>query len=218
MHLIWDWNGTLLDDLHVVVDAVNASLRTIDAVVQIDADGYRDHYRRPVRGFYDAMLDRAVTDAEWERINTRFHEVYLELLPGAGPAADAHDAVAYARSRGASQSILSMWTHEQLVPTVAGHGLDAAMVAVRGAVAAEGESKVELLRHHLDELGLDPQQRIVLIGDTFDDAVAAQEVGAAAVFYDGGSHHRHHLEATGVPVADTLIEAIDIAAKLNGRR
>lgn len=214
MHLIWDWNGTLFDDLHIVVVAVNASLRAIGASIQIDEDGYRDHYRRPVRGFYDAMLQRAVTDAEWRTINARFHDVYLELLPGAGPAADAHDAVAYARSSGATQSILSMWTHEQLVPTVSGCGLDADMVAVRGAVAAEGDSKAELLRHHLDELTVGSEHGVVLIGDTFDDAAAAHEVGAAVVLYDGGSHHRHHLEATGVPVADTLIEAIEIAAQL----
>jgi len=214
MHLIWDWNGTLFDDLHIVVDAVNASLRAIGASIQIDEDGYRDHYRRPVRGFYDDMLPQPVSDAEWATINTRFHNVYLELLPGAGPAADAHDAVASARSRGATQSILSMWTHEQLVPTVSGYGLDVAMVAVRGADAAEGDSKVELLRHHLDELALGHDHRVVLIGDTFDDATAAHEVGAGAVFYDGGSHHRHQLDATGVPVADSLVEAIGIAAQL----
>ena len=214
MHLIWDWNGTLFDDLHIVVDGVNASLEAIGASLRIDADGYRDNYRRPVRGFYDVMLERAITDAEWDTINERFHDVYLELLPGAGPAADAHDAVAYARSSGATQSILSMWTHEQLVPTVSGYGLDAAMVAVRGAVAAEGDSKVELLRHHLDELALGRKHRVVLIGDTFDDAAAALEVGAGAVFYDGGSHHRHQLEATGVPVADTLMDAIDLAVEL----
>jgi phosphoglycolate phosphatase-like HAD superfamily hydrolase len=66
MHLIWDWNGTLFDDHHIVVEAVNASLTAIGAGVQIDADGYRDHYRRPVRAFYDVLLERAVTDVEWE--------------------------------------------------------------------------------------------------------------------------------------------------------
>ena len=65
-HVIWDWNGTLVDDLPIVVDAVNASLAGIGAG-PIVADDYRDHYTRPVRVFYDRLLGRAVTDAAHSR-------------------------------------------------------------------------------------------------------------------------------------------------------
>ena len=30
-HVIWDWNGTLFDDLHIVVESVNASLAELGA-------------------------------------------------------------------------------------------------------------------------------------------------------------------------------------------
>ena len=78
----------------------------------------------------------------------------------------------------------------------------------------EGAIKASLLREHLAQLQLHPDTKVVMVGDTFDDADAASEVGVAAVFYDGGSHHRHALEATGVPVADTLCHAIDLAEAL----
>lgn len=214
MHLIWDWNGTLFDDLHIVVDAVNASLLAIGASVQIDEDGYRDHYRRPVRGFYDAMLRRPVTDSEWATINTRFHDVYQESLHLAGPSHDAHMAADEVTRRNYTQSILSMWTHELLLEAVERHGLAHNMVAVRGADAAGGDPKAELLRRHLEEIGPSATGKVVIVGDTFDDAVAATEVGVEAVFYDGGSHHRPELEATGTPVADSLLDAIEIAAQL----
>ena len=214
MHLIWDWNGTLFDDNHIVVEAVNASLAAIRAAVRIDADGYRDHYRRPVRAFYDVLLERDVTGEEWETINTTFHDAYLERLPRARPAADAHSAAAYALERGLTQSILSMWTHELLVPTVAEHGLTKLMVAVRGSDSARGDRKADLLGRHLDELPMNGDVRTVLIGDTFDDAAAAAAAGVRCVFYNGGSHHRRDLVATGLPVADSLVEAIDVAAEL----
>lgn len=209
MHIIWDWNGTLFDDLHIVVDAVNASLAAIDSDLRLDADGYRDHYRRPVREFYDAMLPRPVTDAEWEIINDVFHEAYVDLLHLAQPAGDAHQAIAAAQDRRVSQSILSMWAHHQLVPTVAAHRLDLHMAAVRGADMARGERKQELLIKHLAELPADG--RVVMIGDTFDDAVAASQAGIEMIFYNGGSHHRDDLVATGVPVADTLLQALELA-------
>lgn len=214
MHLIWDWNGTLFDDHHIVVESVNASLSAIGAGVQIDADDYRDHYQRPVRVFYDVLLERDVTDGEWETINATFHDAYMDMLHLAGPAADASAAAAYAAERRLTQSILSMWTHDLLVLTVAGHGLAEVMLAVRGSDSARGDRKAELLERHLEELPLNGEIEAVLIGDTFDDASAASAAGIGCVFYNGGSHHRPELAATGVPVADTLIEAIDIARSL----
>jgi phosphoglycolate phosphatase-like HAD superfamily hydrolase len=107
-----------------------------------------------------------------------------------------------------------MWTHQLLVPTVADHGLTDLMIAVRGSDIATGDLKAELLARHLEELPMNGDVRTVLIGDTFDDATAAEAAGIGCVFYNGGSHHRPQLVATGVPVADTLIEAIDLAAVL----
>jgi phosphoglycolate phosphatase-like HAD superfamily hydrolase len=211
MHVIWDWNGTLLDDNHIVVEAVNASLSAISAGVRIDADGYRDHYQRPVRGFYDGLLGRDVTDGEWERVNSTFHDAYMDMLHLAAPAVDARRAAAYAAERKLTQSILSMWTHDLLVPAVAGHGLTDLMIAVRGSDYARGDRKADLLTRHLAELPMNGDVPVVLIGDAFDDATAAAAVGIGCVFYNGGSHHRPELVATGIPVADSLIEAIDLA-------
>ena len=49
-----------------------------------------------------------------------------------------------------------------------------------------------------------------MIGDSLDDAVAAQEVGVPCVLYDGGSHHRRELDAAGVPVAQSLVAALQL--------
>ncbi len=214
MHLIWDWNGTLFDDLHIVVDAVNASLAAIASGMTIDADDYRDHYQRPVRAFYDAMLERPITNDEWATINVSFHDAYMDLVPLAEPTSDAVGATKEVVRRGLTQSILSMWSHELLGPTVERYGLSGAMLAVRGSDEARGEPKADLLRRHLAELSINGDRRVVMVGDTFDDAAAASAVGIVCVLYDGGSHHREDLERTGVPVASSLVEAVEIAGNL----
>ena len=53
--------------------------------------------------------------------------------------------------------------------------------------------------------------RVTAVGDITDDAAAAEAVGVACVLYDGGSQPRRDLEATGVPVADSLLEAVYLA-------
>lgn len=208
-HVIWDWNGTLVDDLPVVVEAVNASLRGL-GVTSIDADGYRNHYTRPVRRFYDALLGRSVTDEEWRRIDETFHDVYVSSQDRVSLTPDARTAVAVVAASGASQSILSMWWHEQLEPEVVRHGLDQVMLRVDGNTKDAGETKERLLAIHLERLQR-PNAGVVMIGDALDDAKASLHLGVPCVLYDGGSHHRSELEAVGVPVAASLVEAADIA-------
>ncbi|MCP4304372.1 MAG: HAD family hydrolase [bacterium] len=210
-HVIWDWNGTLVDDLPVVVAAVNASLEELDAPL-ITADDYRTHYTRPVRVFYDRLLGRAVTDAEWSGIDSTFHTVYAESVERIPLTADAEQAIAAVAAAGASQSILSMWWHEDLVPEVVRHGLDHAMVRVDGNTHDAGETKARLLEIHLGHLGMNGSS--AMIGDALDDAHAAITVGIPCVLYDGGSHHRSELEAVKVPVAGSLAEAAGMALKL----
>lgn len=68
---------------------------------------------------------------------------------------------------------------------------------------------------HLQALGeaVDPA-RTVVIGDAADDALAAREAGVHAVLYTGGSHIRANLEPVGVPVVDSLTEAVELARAL----
>ncbi|MBU1494052.1 MAG: HAD family hydrolase, partial [Actinobacteria bacterium] len=121
-HIVWDWNGTLFDDLHIVVDSVNASLARFGEG-PIDAARYQAHYRRPVRLFYDSLLGRPIGDDMWHTIDRVFHETYHGALDRAALAPDAVEAMDAVLAGGGTQSILSMWWHEQLVPAVAAFDL-----------------------------------------------------------------------------------------------
>jgi phosphoglycolate phosphatase-like HAD superfamily hydrolase len=210
-HIVWDWNGTLFDDLHIVVDAVNASLTELGAE-SIDADGYRAHYRRPVALFYEALLGRPVGKTEMRRIDDTFHDAYHAALDRAGLAPDAWEAVCAVVRAGGTQSVLSMWWHDRLVAAVKAFGLDEHMLAVDGHRGAPGETKAQHLRHHIDQLGrLHPGLNgagVVVVGDITDDAAAAAEADVDCVLYDSGSQKREELEAMEVPVVDSLLEAV----------
>lgn len=207
-HVIWDWNGTLVDDLEVVVAAVNASLVEL-GIDPITAEDYRNHYTRPIRMFYDRLLGRPTTDAEWSAIDDTFHTTYADTLDQILLTADAEDAIAAVAATGSTQSILSMWWHDHLVPEVSRHGLDRVMVRVDGNTRDAGETKERLLEIHIAKLGSSGSS--VLIGDALDDAHAAIAIGIPCVLYDGGTHHKAELEAVGVPVAGSLAEAVTIA-------
>src|SRR6185295_18146921 len=58
-NLVWDWNGTLLDDLSLVVEATNRAFEAVGGR-SVDSDEHRRTFRRPVAEFYAEVLERAV--------------------------------------------------------------------------------------------------------------------------------------------------------------
>lgn len=209
-HLVWDWNGTLLNDLQLAVASTNAVFATV-GVAPISADEHRMKFRRPVADYYAEMLGRAVDDEEFSRLDKLFHEAYRA---GLVTCRLADDAVAAMRSWTGSHSLLSMWFHEELVPAVERYGLSTYFRRVDGLRAAVGgDRKADYLARHLVELSL-PGESVVLIGDSLDDAEAADSVGARCVLYTGGFTDLARLRASGRPLADTLTEAVELAAKL----
>ncbi|MDI6099883.1 HAD hydrolase-like protein [Actinoplanes sp. NEAU-A12] len=209
-HLVWDWNGTLLDDLHLVVASTNGAFAHVGGRA-VDADEHRRAFRRPVAEFYAEMLGRAVDAEEFGRLDKIFHDAYRLGLTDVSLAADAMAAI---KTWPGSQSLLSMWFHSELVPAVEGYGLAGLFTRIDGLRAELGGGfKAGHLAAHLAELGVAGAD-VVLIGDSLDDAEAAESVGGQAVLYTGGFTHPARLRESGRPVADTLVEAVKMAMSL----
>lgn len=209
LHVVWDWNGTLLDDLAIVIDAANVGL-TEFGIGPLDEDMYRDHFTRPVRAFYDSLLARSISDSEWERLNRVFHVEYMARAGGAELTEDAVQALDAVGAEPGAQSLLSMSPQDWLESIVELNGLRHRFALISGLTGETGGLKAEHLAHHIAGLGLNPADTVV-IGDTPDDATAARHVGARVVLYDGGSHHLPVLRQTDAPVAHSLVEAVEIA-------
>jgi phosphoglycolate phosphatase-like HAD superfamily hydrolase len=209
-HLVWDWNGTLLDDLTLVVSSTNEAFAAVGGRA-VDSDEHRRTFRRPVADFYAEMLGRAVDAEEFGRLDRIFHDAYRLGLTSIPLAADAMAAI---KSWEGSQSLLSMWFHEELIPAVDTYGLAGMFARVDGLrTEVGGDLKAGHLASHLDALGISGAEA-VLIGDSLDDGAAADSVGAASVLYTGGFTDPARLRASGRPVADTLVEAVQMAHNL----
>ncbi|SED51329.1 Phosphoglycolate phosphatase, HAD superfamily [Streptomyces sp. 2131.1] len=212
-HLVWDWNGTLLDDNTAVVGATNAAFGEV-GLAPITVEQYREMYCIPIPRFYERLMGRLPTDAEWERMDGVFHRHYTEQRDACGLTAGAAELLAQWQLTGRSQSIMSMYRHEELLPVVRGFGIERHFVRVDGRTGPSGGSKSEYMARHLAAMEAISPHRTVVIGDAVDDAVAAAHAGAKAVLYTGGSHSRASLEKAGVPVVDSLTEAITLAEQL----
>ena len=206
-HLIWDWNGTLLDDVELVVAATNKVFGLLGGPV-MSVDEHRRGFRRPIAEYYAEALRRPVDAEEFARIDVIFHDAYRAALLDCPLRLDAVEALL---AWDGSQSLLSMWFHDELVPCVERYGLSGYFVRVDGLRAGVGgDGKTSSLRAHLAALGRSGNE-CVLIGDSVDDAVAAASVGAGCVLVTGGFTDGDRLRAHGVPCVDSLTEAIALA-------
>lgn len=212
-HIVWDWNGTLFHDNDAIIGATNAAFAEL-GLEPITMERYRALYCVPVPRFYERLMGRLPTDAEWQIMDETFHRYYAEHRMGCELTEGVPTLLAEWGSAGRSQSILSMYGHDELVPLVRGFGIEPHFIRVDGRTGPSGGSKAEHMVRHLGALaGVEPA-RVVVIGDAADDATAARHVGAQAVLYTGGSHGRASLEEAGVPVVDSLEEAVVEAERL----
>lgn len=208
-HVVWDWNGTLLNDNHAVLAAVNAVCTEFGAA-GLTWGEWQAAYARPMRLSYEQVLQRALDDVEWEQVDKLYHDRYDALLPTCELATGAHDVLRACTAGGRTQSLLSMWFHSRLTPTVAQYGLTEYFTRVDGLPGEiGGGSKADSLVRHLEAQRLNPSE-VVLIGDVVDDAHAAHAAGTQCILVTTGAMTPESLHATGAPVTTSITEALHL--------
>lgn len=209
LHIVWDWNGTLLDDNHAVVVAVNQVCARFGRP-PVSLEYWRSVFRRPLTACYEELLERTLNPQDWAILDGLYHQSYRAVLHTCRLAEGASVGLRRWRDLGGSQSLLSMWFHRELVSLVTELGLAGYFSRMDGLRRTPGgDSKAAHLTDHLAAQALDPR-RVVVIGDVADDAIAAEHVGARSVLVSTGMMSRKTLQWTGVPVTDSIAEALDL--------
>lgn len=206
-HVVWDWNGTLLDDNHAVLAAVNAVCAE-HGRGPFTLDQWRATFRRPLIDCYGELLGRTLSTQDWADLDRCYHDSYHALLHSCALAHGVADTLTAWRTRGRTQSLLSMWTHHRLTELITTMGLLDHFTKIDGLRHDPGGgSKSSHLLAHLREQELDPAD-VVLIGDIVDDSDAAEAAGTRCVLVTTGMGSPESLRRTGRPVVDSVAEAI----------
>ena len=200
-HVIWDWNGTLIDDLEVVIAVMNRLLQR-RSLPELTAERYRALFEFPVERYYGAIgLDLArepfaLLAAEWvEGFSGRWREARLR--------AGAVETLAQLGCRGIPQSVLSAAEEGLLREQAAHFGVAPRSQRLAGIADHHAASKVARGHELLAELALDPAE-VVLVGDTTHDVEVAGALGIGVLLVADGHQATARLRATGAPVVPDL--------------
>ena len=206
-HVIWDWNGTLLDDAWLSLEIVNGLLekRGLPAVT---AERYQQVFGFPLEG-YCRKLGFDLEQESYAVLSDAFIEIYEKRRLECHLQDGACRTLEKLRKAGVEQSLLSAYKQKTLVELVTHFELGAFFEAVVGVDNHYGEGKIERGRQRIAELP-HPGEQILLVGDTLHDLDVARAMGVDCVLVPSGHQHRRRLESSGERVIERLPEVLEL--------
>ncbi len=199
-HIIWDWNGTLLDDTQACVNSINVLLAK-RGVPTLDLPRYRDLFGFPVIDFY-RRINFPLGSENWNAVAREFHDVFLADTTFKLQSATI-ETLQRIQAKEIQQSVLSASEQSILDLMLVTYGIRDFFTHVCGVNNLFGDSKIEIGHKLLTQLTI-PNDDVVIVGDTLHDVEVAQALGVSCVLIAQGHQSRKRLEQAGVPVFEDL--------------
>lgn len=206
--VIWDWNGTLLNDTELSLAVLNRLLQTHGYAPVPDLARYREIFGFPIRDYYiRAGFDFNKTP--FESLAQEYIDGYVPLSLRCPLQSGAAATLAALQSAGAAQVVLSASRSDILQQQLAHFGILPYLHTVLGTDDIYAYSKTQIGAQWISRTGTDKAETL-MVGDCVHDYETARAMGVGCVLFDGGHQPAHKLRATGARVIHRLEELIDI--------
>jgi phosphoglycolate phosphatase len=180
--VIWDWNGTLLNDVAQNHCILNSMLEK-RGLERIGIDEYRRLFRMPIiELYYD--LGFTFKDETFEEAAREYFEYYTKTFPEMTLSDGALEALSAVRAKNLKQYIVSASNEPDLLAQVEARGIYGFFESIVGLDNLHARSKKQRAFDLIDSLPSQPD--ILFVGDMDHDYEVAQAIGARCLLYDKG--------------------------------
>lgn len=201
--IIWDWNGTLLDDKDICINIMNQILSR-RALPPLSKEKYCRVFGFPVKDYYRKIgFDFRIEP--FEDISLEYISAYQDLCFQAKLNDGALAALENFRQAGIRQVILSATEQAFLERQVAFFGIRQYFYELLGLDNCHASGKIELARWWVANRELD-FAKVILVGDTVHDYDVARAIGCDCALLSTGHQSRDRLETLDAPVFDNFKE------------
>ena len=204
-HIIWDWNGTLLDDTWLCVEGINQALIKRN-LTPISADRYREVFTFPVKDYY-MKLGFDFDKEPFEIAGDEFVSYYEEYFHKTKLQNECRFVLRAIQSNSISQSILSAGRQDFLLDWVSAHKLEKYFLKIIGIDNQYAKGKVEQGIKLINDLPYN-EEDIVIVGDTIHDSDVAEKLKINCVLIDHGHVSGERLKKTGRIVSSNFRDLI----------
>jgi len=206
-HIIWDWNGTLLDDVDLCIEVMNSLLEK-RKIPLLDKPRYREVFDFPVRDYY-SRIGFDFTKESFDQVGTEFINNYNDRQYECNLHKQVKTLLAVIHQKGISQSILSARKQEELEKGLKFYDIDQFIEHTWGLSDHYAHGKIENGKKLLKHLKVQPE-KCVLIGDTKHDFEVATELGTHCVLFTNGHHSKQILRRCNTHIINNLNELLPL--------
>lgn len=194
-NVVWDWNGTLLDDVQVSVDTINRMLRK-KRLDELTVEKYKAVFGFPVKEYYEGIGYDFNRD-DWEAISLDFVDTYAELSKDVVLTSGVNSVLARLKEFGVRQYVLSALQEDLLEEMLERFGIRDYFEGVCGSDNIYADGKVARGERMLQVYSIDPRETL-MVGDTLHDAEVAEALGFDIRLYAGGHNSAERLREKGI--------------------
>lgn len=205
--IIWDWNGTLLNDLDLCIVTANKLLRE-RGLDPITHNSYKALFSFPVKDYYKAIgFDFSKEDFSIPA--TRFIDLYNAGVNKCMLHQAVPEVLNFFKHKGIRQFVLSAMKQDMLIETLKNKGIFNYFEGVMGLNDHYANSKIQRGEQLIEEFQIN-KSKSTIIGDTIHDFEVAQQLDIDCILIADGHQSKERLEATGVTVLNDLMELEDL--------
>lgn len=204
--IIFDWNGTLIDDVWLNLNAINGVLEK-RRIKPITTEFYRESFSFPVSGFYKELgLD---VKSEWDEITKEFSSLYIANIEKVKLFPDVIPTLEELKKEGIKTGIFSAMEHSMLNKHVEMLKISQYFSFIEGIENHYAEGKTHLCRKILEKSGCS-EREILFVGDTCHDFETAKAINCDVALVSRGHNTADILRNTGVPVLGSFNELLKV--------
>ena len=203
--IIWDWNGTLLNDAEICIYSMNKVLER-RGLARLDMKRYREIFTFPVKAYYQkAGFD--FSEEDFEKPAMEFIKQYYENLPRADLFGPVPSMLKELSNKGYHQSILSAMEHDSLLQSLTDKNVLNHFDIVSGINDHYANSKLDIGIELLKKTGFSKNETL-FIGDTLHDFEVGSELGIKVLLIANGHQSKERLLSKTPNVVNDITDVL----------
>lgn len=192
--IIWDWNGTLLNDIEACINSMNRML-TIRNKNTIDKKTYLDIFTFPVQNYYKS-LGFDFNEKSFEELSVEYIRLYSEYSKNALLQIGAVDALELFKINGYKQIIVSASEQKSLEWQIQNRQISHYFDSILGLNNIYAHSKLDNALLFIEKTKTSAEQ-IIFVGDTYHDFEVASAIGCDCVLVKNGHQNLDRFKLNG---------------------
>jgi phosphoglycolate phosphatase len=198
-HIIWDWNGTLIDDAWLFVELMNEEL-SVRFLPLINVSDYREKFTFPVKKYYES-LGFNFQNESFKEVGYNFIQKFKKRKFDAQLFPKSLEILEFARTLMIGQSIVSAQEHRLLNKTVRYYKIDHFFDSICGIEHYYADNKIKIARSVRKNINFDDGE-ILMIGDSAHDSEVAHALNIKCILFSGGHYAKNRLLKYNNPIID----------------